>query len=82
MTLYLQVLSPRSDIGQYLAGKGRRRKIRDNVDRDKDKENNLNFDIKPEEATDPATMVTCLTLLFPTSKTPLLSNWLFPIHYL
>ena len=61
----MQVLSPRSDIGQYLAGKGRRRKIRDNVDRDKDKENNsLNFDIKPEEATDPATMVSCYSFLY------------------
>ena len=55
--LPLQVLSPRSDIGMYLTGKNKRRKIRDAYERDKDKENSQNIDLKEEEVRDPAAMV-------------------------
>ena len=53
----LQVLSPRSDIGMYLTGKNKRRKIRDAYERDKDKENSQSIDLKEEEVRDPAAMV-------------------------
>lgn len=61
--LPLQVLSPRSDIGMYLTGKNKRRKIRDAYERDKDKENSQSIDLKEEEVRDPAAMVRELNAL-------------------
>ena len=53
--IFLQVLSPRSDVGVYSGGKNRKKK-RDERER-KDSENNNNVEYKMEEHMDPATKV-------------------------
>ncbi|XP_070558275.1 LOW QUALITY PROTEIN: lysine-specific demethylase 5A-like [Ptychodera flava] len=55
----VEVLSPRTDIGVYAAGKNRRKKSRESVEREgsKEKEGSNGIDIKPEESRDPAAIV-------------------------
>ena len=63
---FLQVLSPRSDVGVYSGGKNRKKK-RDERER-RDSENNNNVEYKMEEHRDPATIVSFKTEIFYKKK--------------
>ncbi|XP_067685038.1 lysine-specific demethylase 5A-like isoform X3 [Haliotis asinina] len=53
----LEVLSPRQDIGMYMSGKNKKKKLREGERDRRESENNNTIDIKVEETRDPATIV-------------------------